>query len=176
MYLIHNTKLKSLKNILKDNKLKAAYLSGNINEGYGVYEANQQQFIFFSVIDLLKSKYKMYGNIILYFDYKILWNKTYYVSTVHSDSPDSLGTWNKGKDYKKKYKQYYKNTKYILTKLFKNSVSKLPKGTTFQAFQQVAIKKQCGLQYLRKIKFLRSKPTNKIINFLKKNYPNVIIE
>lgn len=44
------------------------------------------------------------------------------MSTVHSPYPNYLGTWNKGKDYKKKYKQYYKFTNKVLKKLFRNSI------------------------------------------------------
>tara|TARA_A100001015_G_C14951126_1_gene696811 strand:+ start:533 stop:1066 length:534 start_codon:yes stop_codon:yes gene_type:complete len=176
MYLIHNTNLDSLNQILIEKKLKASYLTGKTNQGEGIYQSKDQKFVFFSVIDNLESKYKIYGDVILYFDFKLLWNRKYYLSTVHSASPDDLDTWNKGTDYKKKYNQYYKSTNKVLTKLFENAVSKLPKGKNFQAFQQVAILKQCNLKYLKKIKFLESKPTNKILNLIKNEYPNIILD
>jgi hypothetical protein len=176
MYLIHNTTLDSLKSILIENKLKSSCLSNNLNEGYGIYEASQQKFVFFSVIDECVSKYKLYGNVILYFDSKILWNRSYYISTVHSSTPDYLGKWHKGANYKKKYNQYYKYTNKALTKLFKNAISQLPKGNAFQIFQQVAIKNQCDLKYLKKIQFLHSKPINAIIKLMQNKYPDVIVD
>lgn len=97
MYLIHNTNICFLKSILIENKLKASYLTGNINEGDGCYESKNQKFVFFSVIDEYDSKYEIYGDVILYFDSKILWNRSYYISTVHSAFPYILGKWNKGK-------------------------------------------------------------------------------
>jgi len=77
-----------------------------------------KKFIFFSIVDKYKSKYRIYADVVLYFNCKLLWNRSYYVSTVHSAYPDILGKWNKGKDYKKKYKQYYKSTNTVLHKLF----------------------------------------------------------
>ena len=173
---MHNTDVCFLKSILTENKLKASYLTGNINEGDGIYESEDQKFIFFSVIDKYDSKYKIFGNVVLYFDYDILWNRSYYISTVHSTSPDDLGKWNKGNDYKMKYKQYYKHTNKVLTKLFKNAISKLPNGKAFQIFQQVAIKKQCNLKHLKKIKFLHVKPSNVIKKLIKNKFPDVILD
>ena len=113
MYLFHNTNLLSLKKIIK-----AAYLTNNLNKGDGIYDAKDQKFIFFSVVDEIKSKYKIYSDIILYFDTKILWNRTFFIAPYHSSNPDKLD-----KD-KKKYKQYYKNTNSVLNKLFNDSISK----------------------------------------------------
>jgi hypothetical protein len=176
MYLFHNVRdEKTLLKIIKDEKLKAGYLTGNINEGDGIYLPEDQKFVFFSCIDKLNSKLDISNSITLFFDYKLLYNRTYYVSTCHSAYPDELSTWNNGKDYKKKYKQYYKKTKDVLTKLFKNAISKLPKGKAFQVFQQIAIKKQCNLNNLVQIIF-NKKPSDKVIKIIKDKYPDVIIK
>ena len=57
MYLSHNVRdEKTLLKIIKDEKLKAGYLTGNINEGDGIYLPEDQKFVFFSSIDNLNSK------------------------------------------------------------------------------------------------------------------------
>jgi len=174
MYLFHNVRdEKTLLKIIKDEKLKAGYLTGNINEGDGIYLPEDQKFVFFTCIDKLNSKLDISSSITLFFDYKLLYNRTYYVSTCHSAYPDELSTWNNGKDYKKKYKQYYKKTKDVLTKLFKNSI--LRHREAFQIFQQIAIKKQCNLNNLVQITFYK-KPSDKVIKIIKNKYPDVIIK
>ena len=124
------------------------------------------EFIFFSVIDKIKSKYKIYSDITLYFDTKILWNRTFFIAPYHSSKPDKLD-----KD-KKKYKQYYKNTNSVLNKLFNDSISK---NKVFQVFQQIALKKQVNLKYLKAIKFNKSKPSKELIKLLTKEFPHIII-
>ena len=166
MYLFHNTNLTSLKMILKDGLIKAPYLTNILNEGDGIYDAKDQKFIYFSVIDDLNSKYKIYSDITLYFDTKILWNRTFFIAPYHSGNPDKLN-----KD-KKKYKQYYKNTNLVLKKLFNNSISK---NKVFQPFQQIAIKKQVNLKYLKAIKFNKFKPSKELINLLTNEFPNIVI-
>tara|TARA_Y100001958_G_C21171205_1_gene502945 strand:+ start:142 stop:726 length:585 start_codon:yes stop_codon:yes gene_type:complete len=173
MYLIHETNLESLELILKQNKLKAACLTNCLNAGHGIYPAKKQKFVFFSVIDKLDSKYneQLQGNVTLFFNYKLLWNRTYYISNHWTDIPDELKTNNN----KQKYNQYYKSTKKVLTKLFKDSLDMLD-GKAFNVFQQVAILKHCDLKYLEKIKFHNCKPSDKIIKLLKKKYPHIILE
>jgi len=176
MRLIHNTELSSLESIVREKRLTASYLNGNLNEGYGIYKSVDQKFVFFSVIDQYESKYKVSGDVVLYFDPKLLWNRSYYISTLHNPSPDILEKWNEGRDYKKKYKQYYKYTNKVLTKLFKNSISKLPNGEAFQVFQQIAIKNKCDLKYLNKIKFMYQKPSKTLIKLIKNVSPEIKIE
>ncbi len=166
MYLFHNTNLTSLKMILKDGLLKAPYLTNILNEGDGIYDTKDQKFIYFSVIDDINSKYKIYSDITLYFDTKILWNRSFFIAPYHSGNPDKLN-----KD-KKKYKQYYKNTNSVLNKLFNNSISK---NKVFQPFQQIAIKKQVNLKYLKAIKFNKFKPSKELIKLLTDKFPNIII-
>lgn len=152
--------------ILKDGLLKAPYLTNILNEGDGIYDTKDQKFIYFSVIDDLNSKYKIYSDITLYFDTKILWNRTFFIAPYHSGNPDKLN-----KD-KKKYKQYYKNTNLVLNKLFNNSILK---NKVFQPFQQIALKKQINLKYLQAIKFNKSKPSKELIKLLTNEFPNIII-
>lgn len=168
MYLIHNTTNgKIIKQILLDKKLKSPYLTGIINEGEGIYKPNEQKFVYFSVIDKLDSKYKIYSDVTLYFDYKLLNNRTFYIGKEHNFQPDI---------YHKKYEKYYKYTKKILNNLFNFSIKVLSKGKAFQVFQQVSIKNQCNLNNLVKIKFQKKKPSKLILEIINKNYPNVILE
>ena len=173
MYLVHETNLESLELILKENKLKAGCLTNCSNIGTSIYPAKKQKFVFFNVTDKLDSKYneQLRGNVTLFFNYKLLWNRTYYISDHWTASPDELKTNNN----KQKYNQYYKSTKKVLRKLFKDSVD-MYNGKGFTAFQQVAILKQCDLKYLEKIKFNNYKPSDKIIKLLQKKYPRVILE
>ena len=109
--------------------------------------------------------------ITLFFNYKLLWNRTYYVNNIWTYSPNKLiKPKNNTKMYPEKYKQYYKSTKKVLRKLFKHSVN-IYNGKSFYIFQQVAILKQCDLKYLEKIKFNNCKPSDKIIKLLQKKYP-----
>lgn len=183
MLLVHNTNIKSLKKIIEDNKLKAAYLTNNLNEGYGLYKPKQQKYLFFFLIDNYNSKddKKISGIVSLYFDTKLLWNRKYYISTCLSGNPSGLKEWvlnyenRKCKMYKREYKQYYKKTDKVLNNLYNN------KNNTFnpQTDTQIAIKNTCNLKYLKKIKFLLYddfKPSNKLLKLIKNNYPNVIIE
>ena len=86
--------------------------------------------------------------------------------TFHSSNPDKLD-----KD-KKKYKQYYKNTNSVLNKLFNDSILK---NKVFQSFQQIALKKQVNLKYLKAVKFNKSKPSKELIKLLTKEFPDIII-
>ena len=50
MYLIHHTSINNLLDILKDGKLKAAYLTGNLDQGEGQYKPEKQKHVFFNCI------------------------------------------------------------------------------------------------------------------------------
>ena len=169
MFLFHNTTLEFLRYILKDKQLKAAYLTNNINEGESEYETKDQKFIYFSVIDDLKSKYTIFSDVTLYFDPKMLWNRTYYIAYSHTSKPHKLTE----RKNSKKYKQYYKYTNTVLNKLFNYAISK---GEGFQVFQQVALKKQTNLKYLKAIRFNKSKPSQALFKLLSKEYPDVILK
>lgn len=172
MYLFHVTRSKHLKNIISDGKLKSSNMTGIIDQGTGLYDKNK--YVYFSCIDNLYSKLPIYGEVALFFDSKLLYNRNFFVSTVHSPFPEINTTWNKKKDYKKIYKKYYKRTNTVLEKLFKNAVNKL-NGEAFQIFQQIAIRNACDLKYLRMIKFINKKPSKKMISIIKKKYPDVIM-
>ena len=182
MYLIHNTNTSALKLLLKDGYLKSYSLlekTPEYNEGSGLYTDNR--FVYFSCTDKLFDK-KTYGKITLYFNSKILFNKSFYVSTTHSPYPNDLGEWyiknDKGKRikmYKRKYDKYYKKYDTVLKKLYDISISML-NGLSFQAFQQVAVLHKVNLNELVAISFRdKSFVTDSIINYINKYYPNVII-
>ena len=180
MYLFHSTNIKSLKNILKDGYLKSASLllkEGyplNYGEGYGnIY--NKNKFIYFSCTDKLFDK--THGSVIIYFNSDLLYKIPFYVSTVQTPSPDNLSEWIDGanrKGYKRKYNRYYKKYNNVLKKLYRNSKKVLSKGVAFQVFQQIAISNKINLAELTAIKF-NIKPSVRLLNYINKNYPNVII-
>lgn len=157
MYLIHLTSLKNLKNIIKDNELKAPYLTGLINQGNGVYNPSNQKYIFFSCIDNLERDFSNY-EVILYFDIKLLYNRTFYINNFrHNPTPEKGNT---------KYPQYYKKTDKILKKVFNKSLKASEKD--FYVFHQISIKNKINLKYLKAIKF-KNKSYN-LVNKLKDKY------
>jgi hypothetical protein len=185
MYIFHNTSLKALKSILKDGYIKSYSLlkKEGINkiegEGSGIY--NENHFIYFSCIDKLFSR-EIFGRVTLYFNSKLLYNKSFYVSTNHSTNPESLKEWTsktddnkKIKEYKRKYDENYKNYNNVLKKLYKHSISQLENGKAFQIFQQIAIRNKINLDELVAIEF-REEPSKAILNYLNKYLPNVIIK
>lgn len=174
MLLTHITKVKYLIKILKDKKLKSNVLSNNLNFGEGIYPKNN--LVFFNIVDKINSKYQIEfqnfedGEVVLYFDYNLLYNRLYYESSHYSERPDlNLSKWKSGSRilYNKMYPRYHKNIKQNLRKLFNNSIKILPNGKSFFAFQQIAIKNECNLKYLRYIK-LNKKMSDRHINDIKK--------
>ena len=182
MYLFHNTNLKSLKNILKDGYLKSYSLlkkeGYNVSSGEadGLYEENN--FVFFSCVDNLNNNYEIYSHIILYFNSKLLFNKTFYTATVHSPQPDYLEEWKQDgkKMYKRKYNRYYKKYNDVLKKLLNYSINVLPNAKAFQQFQQIAVLNKVNLKELVCIEFKHKEDaTPQIINYINKYYPTVQI-
>jgi hypothetical protein len=146
------------------------------NEGNGIYDTNN--FVFFSCIDKLFSR-KIHSRVTLFFNSQLLFNKSFYVSTVHSSSPHDLGEWvtSDHKMYKRKYNRYYKNYNKVLQKLFDQSISYIKNGDAFQIFQQIAVLNKVNLKKLVAIEFnIISKPNSTLINYLNKNYPKIIIK
>ena len=93
MYLFHGTTLHNLIMILKDHELKSTDLiSGKYEkgEGDGMYENNK--FVYFSTTSKLFDE-NIFGNVVLYFNPKFLYNKSFYVANLHSGFPDKLGEW-----------------------------------------------------------------------------------
>jgi hypothetical protein len=177
MYLFHNTTLKSLKLILEDGNLKSSKLTNNTKggQGFGIYDTNP--FVYFSTTDILFDN-RVCSMITLYFDSKLLYNRNFYISTVHSDNPTDLAEWKsdlKNLEYKRKYKKNYKYYDKILLNLYKNSTDKLPKGKSFQIFQQIAINNKVNLNDLVAIQFNFQEPTKSILKFINRNYPNIQI-
>jgi hypothetical protein len=186
MYLIHNTSTSLLKSILKDGELKSYSLLKKINktpkysEGDGLYTENK--FVYFSCTNKLFDK-KILSDVTLYFNSKLLFNKSFYVSTMHSPEPDNLGEWlitnedgTKYKVYKRKYNRYYTKYNTVLKKLYDSSVSQL-NGEAFQVFQQVAVRNKVKLNELVAIQFNNDKlVTDNIINYITKHYPYVKIK
>lgn len=176
MYLLHHTSLSYLLDILKDGKLKAAYLTGNLDQGDGQHEPEKQKHVFFNCISKTDfDEYKIDGHqssVCLYFESSFLYNRVFFTSNRHGPFPEKTN---------KKHDRYTnkKTIDKILKKLYDYSLGivkdqKFKNG--FVAFQQIAIRNECNLNKLVAIKF-RKKPSesSKIIRYIKKNYPNVII-
>jgi hypothetical protein len=178
MYILHNTDSSNIKSILKDGYLKSLDVlkkdKKNVspNEGDGLYTKNN--FVYFTCTDKLFDK-KTCGNIVLYFDSKVLLKKTFYVSTFHSYEPQ-LNLYISKSNYKRKYEKNYTRYNYVLKKLYKNSISKLKNGKVFQIFQQIAIRTKINLDELVAIDFIRfNKSDDKIIKYISKYYPHIIV-
>ena len=183
MYLIHETEIKSLKKILKEGYIKSNKLTNNIGHGDGVYKG-KNKYIYFNIIDKIDSKYQIpvpTTSVILYFDYEMLYNRSFYISSMLSSKPHLLGKWktDNGYAYKLKYSRYQdlKETKRILKKFFKYSVNIFPNGSGFTAFQQVALLNQTNLKYLKAIKINKISERNlKIIkSIIEKQKLDVLI-
>ena len=185
MYLIHNTNTSSLKSILKDGYLKSYSLlkkykkTPTNGEGIGLYTENN--FVYFSCVDKLFNK-KIHSSITMYFNSKLLFNKSFYVANLHSPTPNQINEWwinndngKKIKMYKRKYNRYYTNYDKVLKKLYDYSISVLPRGYSFQVFQQVAVRNKVNLKELVAIEFKKNIVSDSIINYITKYYPNVII-
>ena len=182
MYLFHTTSSESLKSILKSGYIKSYSLLKNSNKtpkdglGLGLYTENN--FVYFSCVDKLFDD-NIISNIILYFNSKLLYNRSFYVSTVWSPEPNYLGEWYSGgknkkrKEYKRKYNRYYSKYNNVLKKLYNQSKKKLD---YFQVFQQVAVKNKINLKELIGIQFSEGFQNDKILNYISKNYPNIEIK
>jgi hypothetical protein len=182
MYLIHNTTSNSLKNILKDGYLKSYSLlkkedpTAMTNEGDGMYTENN--FVFFSCVDKLFN-YEINRRIILYFNSKLLFNRTFYVAHHNTPKPDRLED---GKQlYQRKYNRYYEKYNDVLKKLFNYSINL--QGVTsffpdaFLAHQQIALSNKVNLKELVGIEFRdKNDATSEVVQYIKKYYPNVEIK
>jgi len=185
MYLIHNTDITSLKSILKDKCLKSLSLQKKTNKniqpnyGDGVYTENN--FVYFSCTNKLfdnKVLENIATGITLYFNSKLLFNKSFYVANLWSAMPQRLATWKSDEiKYKKKYNKNYTKYNSVLTKLYNYSISVLKKGEAFQVFQQIAVRNKVNLDELVAIQFYnKSCATESIIKYITKFYPNIIIK
>ncbi len=117
----------------------------------------------------------------MYFNSKLLFDKSFYVSNLHSSTPNILSEWQtlytdetKIKMYKRKYNKNYSKYNLVLKKLYKHSINTYEKY--FQVFQQIAIRNKINLKELVSIEINRKYVSKNIINYITKNYPNVIIK
>ncbi len=180
MYLIHNTDITSLKSILKDKCLKSLSLQKKTNKNTQPNEGSytENNFVYFSCTNKLfdnKISANIATGITLYFNSKLLFDKSFYIANLHSSIPQQLATW--GFNYKKKYNKNYTKYNSVLTKLYNYSISVLKKGKAFQVFQQIAVRNKVNLDELVAIHFHnKSFATESIIKYITKFYPNIIIK
>lgn len=176
MYLVHETTMDNLLLLLKDGEIKSNQLTGKINNGDGVYD-KPNKFVYFAFERFLFAN-TTFGRYKLYFSSDLLYNRDFYLSTVQSPSPDVEQMWMNGnhKELKIKYKRYTNNINKILDKFYYFNDHGF-------AYGQIAIKNKINIhKYLVAIQFVDS-PTikfiqqkNKIINIVKKKYPNILIK
>ena len=162
MYIFHNTKIDYLMKILKDGELKSKKATGYCGEGGDLYKTND--YVYFSTCKDLYDK-RILSKITLFFNPKIIYNRVFWTNDTH--------TFNVAKT--RKYPRYYKKYNSVLSQLYKKSVSMLPKGFSFQVFQQIAIKDHCKIKKdLVAIQF-KKKPDAKIVKYINRHYPTVEI-
>jgi len=183
MILSHETKLKYLKKILEQNELKSSILTGSINQGNASYKSNQNNLVFFRAVKKITDiQYPEGISVILFFDSNILYNKSYWVSTVNSVRPSNWNSktkitwknnWENDPQYSIKYKQYYKNTKRVLKKLYLHSVSAGCICNTVAVLNKINIKNHLiavvifpGIKESKKTSFKK---------YIKKYYPHTTV-
>jgi hypothetical protein len=135
MYLIHRTDNESINKILKDGYLKSNKMTGNINEGDGVYD-RASPYIYFSVIKKL-SELEFFEGLVI--DISFLYHNNFWVSTGNIVNPNKkLFISDDGKRYCKKYRKNYSKYKSVLEKLYNDGEIKY--------LNQVAIKGKLKLK------------------------------
>lgn len=178
MYLTHNTAIQSIKKILKDGELKAAKFTGRTNEGWGVYKAKEQSYVFFSTTPILFD-IRLLGNVTLYLKPDFLSKKDFTIANAHIADP-SEEYWNYNARYpiyNKKIKATKNYLKY-LKKLYADSLrnkDNIPL-TIFQMYNQVTVKNKINLKDNLVAITIDSRVeyiVNNIIKIIKKHYPNV---
>ena len=89
MFLVHNTDISALKSILKDGYIKSYSLlkksKRTFTSGYGDGLYTENKFVYFSCVNKLFDK-RIYSEITLYFDSKLLFNKSFYVANLHTST------------------------------------------------------------------------------------------
>ena len=168
MYLTHDTTLTCLKLILKDGYLKSNKLTKKLNNGESQYYDNNP-FVYFSTTTELFDN-TIFGNITLYFNSKLLYNRIFYVANFWTPIPDKLEVIKREDGvifYRRKYNKYYQYYDKILLELYKNGY--------FGTGQQVAINNKVNLNNLIGIHFNFIEPNKALINYINKNFPIVKI-
>ncbi len=108
---------------------------------------------------------------ILYLTTDFLYNRKYYIASLHSQYPNRLA------ENKKKIDQYNNKYNKILLNLYNISISKLKNGNAFQAFNQVALLNKVNItKILVGIEFKGIIPNEKILKYITKNYPDIKIK
>ena len=174
MYLTHDTTIKYLKLILKDGYLKSNKLTKKLNHGANAYYDNNPFVYFSTTTDLFDDK--ILGNITLYFNSKLLYNRNFYVSNFWTSKPDKLEEIkikNNIISYRRKYNKYYQYYDDVLLELYKKSIRK--DGSIDRFIQQVAINNKVNLFDLVGIYFKVIPDDKSIIKYINKNYPFVKI-
>jgi hypothetical protein len=177
--LSHETKLKYLAKILEQNELKSSALSGSLNQGSGIYDKSNE--IYFRAVKNIKDITRPEGNVILFFNSKILYNKPFWISTTNSADTDThtKSTWNiKWKNdpqYSMKYKRHYKYVDKALKKLYLHSVSA---GHPMIIYNSVTVLNKINIkEHLVAIVLTPSVESKKEIleKYIKKHYPHTKI-
>lgn len=167
MYLFHVTNYKYIFHILDDLELKSNKLTGNINQGEGIYKTNN--YVYLGISDK-KFHGKIIGNIIIILDISVIKNRNIYITDHHSSEPKYTTKIIKN-DLERMNKLKY---------LYKNSVEKL-NGRAFNVFQQVAVEKNLKLKnkiigLMIDTTVIDEKKINKIKKYIKKINLNIDIK
>ena len=109
MYLVHMISHELIEDLLNYGYIKSLSLlqkdgkkiAGEYGWGYGTYP--KSNMIFFTAVDVLFDKYT-YSCVMLYFDSKVLYNKSFYINKYWESDSEKHG---------KKYDRYYSNKKLI---------------------------------------------------------------
>ena len=176
MYLFHITDIESLKSIIKDGYLKSNKITGNINQGDGIYDGTNR-FVYFSTTEKLFDPTIKHQQIILYFKSDFLYDRTFYTSSGHTPIPDKINEWKNGriKLFRRKYNRYEKDYNIILKNLYDYSIKRSKK--IFFIRQQIALLNKIKLKdNLIGIVFLSHLVDDTIIEYIKTNIPDVKIK
>lgn len=174
MLLSHETTTKYIIQILKQNELKSNALTGLLNQGEGIYSYIDK--VFFRAVKKIEDICLPEGDVILYFDPKILFNKSFWVSTTNSVDTNcktkhtkNIG-WSNDPQYQMKYKQYYQYTNNVLKKLYLHSRAAGSHciANSVTVINNIKIKNHLNTVV---ISMPESKKKQQILKLLKEKYP-----
>lgn len=169
MYLFHVTEPDYIYQILKDGALMPSEVTGNLSEGSGIYD--HSPYVYFSTNKNISTDIKnIYGWIVLFFDSSLLYDREFYINPSHSGGITAKS---------KKYPINYHKIDEVLEELYNQSLERVKgiKYKAFQVFQQVMVKGNVSLKYLKSIYFdpqmNKHKDNRKVEEILNKYYPKV---
>jgi hypothetical protein len=166
MYLFHETTDNSLLKILKSKMLKSNEHTKIKNYGQGIYKTSP--FVFFNTcVDINDVQLQGYSPK-LFFNSKLLYDGTFWTNKTHISFPSKESN-------SKKYSKHYTNINLILRRLYKQSIKIIKNGYVYQAFQQIAIKRNINIDNNFCAIWLGQNPNKKVINILENYYPDVEI-